>query len=110
MPNHYWDTWRLAALLVLIIHAALVIQLFPCHPFTGLTIPVRLAKPFIIGVFYGTGKPDIDAYFDATLDELINFSPLNRCRRTDSPFVVELRLMLGDAPMRAWMTGKSDEK
>jgi hypothetical protein len=66
-------------------------------------MPLRYAKPFIVGVYYGCGKPDINEYFHDILHELLHLSPLSY---SAGPCVAELRLVLGDCPMRAWMTGE----
>lgn len=70
-------------------------------------VPLKFAKPFIVGVYYGNGKPDLDEYFQDTFDELLRISPGNSVRRDGCVCYAELRLVLGDCPMRAWMTGAS---
>lgn len=69
---------------------------------TGVKIPRRCTDPFIVGVYYGIGKPNLDDFFTELIDELLRLSPGN-CR--DGHCAVELRLVLGDCPMRAWLTG-----
>jgi hypothetical protein len=69
----------------------------------ALIIPIKLAKPFIIGVYYGNGKPDLHDYFQDVMDELLRLSPAAEIQ--SDKCMVELRMVLGDCPMRAWMTG-----
>lgn len=73
--------------------------------FSALVIPIKLAKPFIIGVYYGNGKPDLNEYFHETMQELMRLSPVTT-NRESRKCLVELRIVLGDCPMRAWMTGE----
>ena len=73
--------------------------------FTAVKIPLRYAKPFIIGVYHGDGKPIIGDFFSDLMDELLHLSPVNE-QADEGQCFVELRLVLGDSPMRAWMTGE----
>jgi hypothetical protein len=78
--------------------------------FSALAIPIRISKPFIVGVYYGNGKPDLNEYFDEIMQELMRLSPVTATNEDSRKCMVELRIVLGDCPMRAWMTGDEQMK
>lgn len=69
-------------------------------------VPRKYALPFTIGVFHGDSKPDINEFLKDLIDELKELSPKTRAT---GHCVAEVRLVLGDCPMRAWLTGIVDK-
>ena len=72
-----------------------------------MSVPLSAGGPFIISVFHGSTKPDIESFFQPFLDEIVKLSPYRDDYDPDHPppFVVTISCIICDSPMRSWMQG-----
>lgn len=67
----------------------------------GIKLPLEMSPPFTIGFYHGCGKPELKEFFKPLIEELISLKT-----SPDSCIKVDLRCIIGDAPIRQWMKCK----
>lgn len=67
----------------------------------GIFLPLAMSPPFTIGFYHGCGKPELQEFFEPFINELITLK-----KSMDTCIKVDLRCIIGDAPMRGWMKCK----
>lgn len=85
-------------------------QMYPIygrvHAVGGHVIPIRRAQPFVIGIYYGVGQPDMDAFLFDFMEELCELQyDENSPDFFTKEVTVQLRAVIADGPMRAKLKG-----
>ena len=81
----------------------LVHSLSKCYGSSSL-VHLKTRHPIIIGVFHGTGKPNVHVFLAPLLEELKRLDPLKSDLTTRGrEFTVSLRCVIADWPMRSYL-------
>lgn len=65
-------------------------------------------KPFVIGIYYGEGKPkNLDAYLEDFIIDVTNLleKGISLQQQPDKPIIVKIRCFICDSPARAYIKG-----
>lgn len=85
-------------------------QMYPIygrvHAVGAHVIPIRRSKPFVIGIYYGVGQPDMDAFLYDLMEELKEMKYDESAPDFfEKDVTVQLRAVIADGPMRAKLKG-----